>query len=30
VKLPEMEAKLSQGKDVLAARREAGVTDKSY
>jgi hypothetical protein len=29
-KLREIEVKLSQGKDVLAACREAGVTDKSY
>jgi len=29
-KLREIEVKLSQGKDVLVACREAGVTDKSY
>ena len=29
-KLREVEVKLSQGKEVMAACREAGVTDKSY
>ena len=29
-KLREIEVKLSQGKDVLTACREAGATDKSY
>jgi len=29
-KLREIEVKLSQGRDVLTACREAGVTDKSY
>jgi hypothetical protein len=29
-KLREIEVKLSQGKDVLTACREAGVADKSY
>jgi len=29
-KLRQIEVKLSQGKDVLVACREAGVTDKSY
>jgi len=29
-KLRQIEVKLSQRKDVLAACREAGVTDKSY
>jgi hypothetical protein len=29
-KLWEIEVKLSQGKDVLTACREAGATDKSY
>jgi hypothetical protein len=29
-KLREIEVKLAQGKEVLTACREAGVTDKSY
>lgn len=29
-KLREIEVKISQGKDVMAAYREAGATDKSY
>ncbi len=29
-KLREIEVKLSQGKDVMTACREAGTTDKSY
>jgi len=29
-KLREIEVKISQGKDVLTACREAGTTDKSY
>jgi len=29
-KLRQIEVKLSQGKDMLVACREAGVTDKSY
>ena len=29
-KLRQIEVKLAQGKDVLTACREAGVTDKSY